>query len=60
MIAWDMTDKSNPTPIVYCDGCGNECTKDGIEIDGKNYCAKCLNMYQYTTQFQGRWESDEA
>lgn len=45
MVAWDMTDKDNPTPVVYCDGCGNECTKDGIEIDGKNYCENCLTIY---------------
>lgn len=50
MVAWDMTDKDNPTPIIYCDGCGNECTEDGLELDGRHYCKKCLTLYMYQQQ----------
>ena len=50
MIAWDMTDKDNPTPVVYCDGCGEECTEDGLELDGRHYCKKCLTYYMYQQQ----------
>lgn len=45
MVAWDMTDKDNPTPVVYCDGCGCECTDNGIELDGKHYCNRCIVVY---------------